>query len=319
MEACSETLMVAEAGVSPPAASSDSGRPFRPLAPAPGKRRPQRSSSRSKLQGMDAPPSPDSTSRQPMPTILGSRVQKDGGYQMKPKALDSPPKSPPVPYVPAFESLPLTPSTAASALTPPITPTPAAAGLAMVGSPCRALRKRSESGARLRRPSRPSVLEPLVGLGLSTGPPIRLSPSTAMSWRADKALFVDTFNAFCGNMAGLNVTGFALLCKHCFLIDIHFTYSDAEQLFLQVVQDGCSEITLNQFEAALYLIAKQKGIPFDTVRRAVTLTGGPTLPAVCSAAGLPAPEADEPFVTTTGAADACVTSSHPDSLDVPGC
>lgn len=290
-ELLAQTLSDDTVEVLPPAAPLQSGsRPFRPLEPAPQHRRPQRSNSRGKNQ-LNAPPSSPSKT---MPTILGRCNPSAGGYAVKPQALDSPPKSS-AGHAQALESLPQTPSTAASGLTPPCTPSPPSIGVMMVGSPCRALRKRSEStesAARLRRPSRPSTLDPLPGFA-HVGPPIRLSPSMAMSWRADKALFVDTFNAFCSSTIGLNASEFVMLCKHCFLFDAHFTSSDAEQLFREIVQDGSSEMALPQFEAALYHVAKQKGIPFDTVRRAVTITGGPSLQAVCNAAGLLAPGADK--------------------------
>lgn len=108
----------------------------------------------------------------------------------------------------------------------------------------------------------------------------------SLTWRADRNPFVETFSAFCGASLGLNGAGFLKLCKHTFLLDEHLTAFDADQLFLQVLRDGEEEISLSQFEEALQLIAEKKGLPLETIQRAVTMTAGPTLRATCAAAGV---------------------------------
>lgn len=226
--------------------------PTRPLEPAPSRRRP----------------------------CLGSRGMLH---------LATPPPSPRA-KLPALNSLPQTPSTSASTITPPITPpvTPSApvARGALVGSPCRALLRRPSSLEPLRkeaaRLSRPTQLEPIDAAGVG----FRCSPSMALSWRADRNLLAETFSAFCGSSVGLDIAGFVKLCNYAFLLDDDFTADDAEQVFLKAIQDGQIQMVLHQFEAALHLVAEFKGLCHDAVRRTIVLTGGPTLKATCAAAGV---------------------------------
>ncbi|OLP86895.1 hypothetical protein AK812_SmicGene31943 [Symbiodinium microadriaticum] len=71
---------------------------------------------------------------------------------------------------------------------------------------------------------------------VATGPCIRLSPSAAMSRCADRSLFAETFHAFCGTIPGLTAAGFIKLCKHCFLLDEHFTAAEADEIFWQAAE-----------------------------------------------------------------------------------
>lgn len=123
---------------------------------------------------------------------------------------------------------------------------------------------------------------------VATGPCIRLSPSAATSRCADRSLFAETFHAFCGTIPGLTAAGFIKLCKHCFLLDEHFTAAEADEIFWQVIESDPLEASfgmgLAQFEEALALIARKKHLAADALRRAVALAGGPTLKATCVAA-----------------------------------
>mmetsp|Transcript_74780 Transcript_74780/g.178478 ORF Transcript_74780/g.178478 Transcript_74780/m.178478 type:complete len:181 (+) Transcript_74780:65-607(+) len=121
---------------------------------------------------------------------------------------------------------------------------------------------------------------------VETGPSIRMSQSPAQSRQADRCLFAATFHGFCGTSSKLSACGFTKLCKQCFLLTETFTSLEAAKVFWEVLPPDAVEMDLCQFEAALAQIASSTGRCPDTLRRAVVLAGGPTLPASCAAARL---------------------------------
>eukprot|EP00439_Symbiodinium_sp_Y106_P035281 s1351_g4.t1 len=142
---------------------------------------------------------------------------------------------------------------------------------------------------------------------VATGPCIRLSPSAAMSRCADRSLFAETFHAFCGTIPGLTAAGFIKLCKHCFLLDEHFTVADADAIFWQVIECDPLEASfgmgLAQFEEALTLIARKKHLAADALRRAVALAGS------CTASHVPSVDSGPQTIRAHGYAE----QQHADS------
>mmetsp|Transcript_36891 Transcript_36891/g.77424 ORF Transcript_36891/g.77424 Transcript_36891/m.77424 type:complete len:375 (-) Transcript_36891:82-1206(-) len=197
----------------------------------------------------------------------------------------------------------------------------------MAGPPAMALLRRSRSATRSAGMAEPNAAPPRSNHVSMESLPASLRMETAAvvpasressrergrrSWGFpdDRGLFAETFAAFCGagrasghGSRGMEAVGFRQLCKHCFLLDEHFTLADADLVFSQVApegQHGC--IDLQHFDVALGLIAARKGLEVETLRRAVTLSAGPTLQATCAAAGFEVMRSRSPSAQHAGEA-----------------
>lgn len=158
----------------------------------------------------------------------------------------------------------------------------------MAGSAARALLRRSPSLGALERPrsasrgrSRP-VEGSATGGGYSPSSPSRGSVSGVAG---DRKFLAETFGAFCGAHADMDLHGFTKLCRHCFLLSKRFTRIDAGLAFAAVVPEGQQRINLEQFDAALVLAAEKKGVDVDIIRRSMVLSAGPALQATRTATG----------------------------------
>jgi hypothetical protein len=139
----------------------------------------------------------------------------------------------------------------------------------MAGSPARALRSRSSSTGGYRVPQ--------ANRRLPERPAMVSETSWAMMKNLDR-MFAQTFKAFCGSQhETLDFVGFARLCKHCFLIDRRLSEDDAGTIFQRVLPSGELRLTFSQFEVALELLAKQRGLSMKVLRSDVALCGGPSL------------------------------------------
>lgn len=86
-----------------------------------------------------------------------------------------------------------------------------------------------------------------------------------------------TFKAFCGIKPGMDGKTFAKLCKDANMVDRSLTKTDVDIIFAKVLQKGNRRIGLEQFDAALELIAKQKNTTLEDVWSHVRCCGGPVL------------------------------------------
>lgn len=84
-----------------------------------------------------------------------------------------------------------------------------------------------------------------------------------------------TFQAFCGTKPDMDGKTFAKLCKDSGLIDKALTATDVDIIFAKVVQKGQRRIGLDQFDAALELLAEKKRASIDDIYDTVRCCGGP--------------------------------------------
>lgn len=88
----------------------------------------------------------------------------------------------------------------------------------------------------------------------------------------------DTFRAYCGTRPDMDGANFAKLCKDCHLADGGgLNPGDSDIIFAKVVPRGHRRIDMQQFTAAMQLIAEKKGVNLAVVNRAVAASAGPVL------------------------------------------
>lgn len=88
------------------------------------------------------------------------------------------------------------------------------------------------------------------------------------------------FQAFCGSSPGMDGKNFAKLCKDTgILLDKAFAAVDADIVFAKVVPNGTRRMNLQQFEAALHLVAERRGLSAAEVMHIVAASSGPILTA----------------------------------------
>jgi len=104
------------------------------------------------------------------------------------------------------------------------------------------------------------------------------SPSPSLSRPpAANGIIEDTFRAYCWGKSDMDGKNFAKLCKDCHLVDSSLSTTDVDVLFAKVVLRGQRRIGLNQFMAAMKLLAEKKGVEMELVSRAVAASHGPVL------------------------------------------
>ncbi|CAE7666671.1 cr-1, partial [Symbiodinium pilosum] len=86
-----------------------------------------------------------------------------------------------------------------------------------------------------------------------------------------------TFKAFCGTKPGMDGKSFAKLCKDSSLVDRNLTKTDVDIIFAKACKKGHRRIGLEQFDAALEMIAEKKSLTLEQVWCAVRCCGGPVL------------------------------------------
>ncbi|CAE7814517.1 UAC1, partial [Symbiodinium necroappetens] len=86
-----------------------------------------------------------------------------------------------------------------------------------------------------------------------------------------------TFKAFCGTKPGMDGKSFAKLCKDSSLVEKNLTKTDVDIIFAKVCKKGHRRIGLEQFDAALEMIADKKTLTLEEVWCAVRCCGGPVL------------------------------------------
>lgn len=110
--------------------------------------------------------------------------------------------------------------------------------------------------------------------------PERPSMVDEASWAMMKNLdrmFVQTFKAFCSaEHDTLDFASFRKLCKHCFLIDGRLSEADVGSIFDLSASPGAERLTFVQFEAALELLARKRGLSTKVLRSDIALCGGPS-------------------------------------------
>mmetsp|Transcript_22166 Transcript_22166/g.39860 ORF Transcript_22166/g.39860 Transcript_22166/m.39860 type:complete len:1016 (+) Transcript_22166:20-3067(+) len=84
-----------------------------------------------------------------------------------------------------------------------------------------------------------------------------------------------TFETFCGLKQDMDGKTFAKLCKDCDLIDRTLSATDVDIIFAKAVQKGQRRIHLEEFDAALELLAEKKSVTVDEICRMVRKSGGP--------------------------------------------
>eukprot|EP00440_Ansanella_granifera_P046727 gb/GFBE01050603.1/.p1 GENE.gb/GFBE01050603.1/~~gb/GFBE01050603.1/.p1 ORF type:complete len:496 (+),score=57.69 gb/GFBE01050603.1/:1-1488(+) len=96
---------------------------------------------------------------------------------------------------------------------------------------------------------------------------------------AERELLLDTFASFCWGKADMDGRGFARLCRDCRILDSRFTALDADLLFTKVLPKGQRRLSLENFDAALTMIAERRKMPESAIRRAVAFCHGPLVRA----------------------------------------
>jgi hypothetical protein len=95
------------------------------------------------------------------------------------------------------------------------------------------------------------------------------------AWEQDPQ---DVFQSYCGvGRDDMDGKSFAKLCKDCDLLDRKFTAVDPDIVFAKVVQKGQRRIDLEQFKAAMRLVAEKKGIDLAALLAKIVELRGPQL------------------------------------------
>mmetsp|Transcript_105424 Transcript_105424/g.340034 ORF Transcript_105424/g.340034 Transcript_105424/m.340034 type:complete len:366 (-) Transcript_105424:166-1263(-) len=86
------------------------------------------------------------------------------------------------------------------------------------------------------------------------------------------------FLNFCGTQrADMDCKSFTKMCKDCGFIDKRLTATETDLIFSRVVTKGKRRITLQQFEAALELVAQKRGLELEQVRETIIESDCPVL------------------------------------------
>lgn len=117
----------------------------------------------------------------------------------------------------------------------------------------------------------------------STGPRIFASTAQAVvaaspSLKQDgTSSYQEVFQAFCGLRDAMDGKGFSKLCKDCGLLDRRFSAADADLIFAKVCPRGNRRINMQQFEEAVWLIGRKRGMDYGTLLDSIANSAGPLL------------------------------------------
>mmetsp|Transcript_68770 Transcript_68770/g.151480 ORF Transcript_68770/g.151480 Transcript_68770/m.151480 type:complete len:367 (-) Transcript_68770:64-1164(-) len=116
----------------------------------------------------------------------------------------------------------------------------------------------------------------------STGPRILASAAQAVvaspSFKQDgTSSYQEVFQAFCGPRSGMDGKAFSKLCKDCGLLDRRFSAADADLIFAKVCPRGGRRIGMEQFEEAVWLIGRKRGMDYGCLLDSIANSAGPLL------------------------------------------
>lgn len=103
--------------------------------------------------------------------------------------------------------------------------------------------------------------------------------ATRTSEQAQRELLLDTFASFCWGKTDMDGRGFARLCRDCRLLDTRFTALDADLLFTKALPKGQRRLDIENFDAALPIIAERKKMTEGAIIRAIAFCHGPQVRA----------------------------------------
>eukprot|EP00913_Durusdinium_trenchii_P032047 g30014.t1 len=91
--------------------------------------------------------------------------------------------------------------------------------------------------------------------------------------------YQEVFQAFCGPRNAMDGAAFSKLCKDCRLLDRRFSPADADLIFTKVCPRGHRRIGLEQFEEAVWLIGRKRGLEYGSLLESIANSAGPLLKA----------------------------------------
>eukprot|EP00435_Cladocopium_sp_Y103_P003855 s4466_g1.t1 len=102
--------------------------------------------------------------------------------------------------------------------------------------------------------------------------------------------YQEVFQAFCGPRSDMDGKAFSKLCKEidCGLLDRRFSAADADLIFAKVCPRGGRRIGMEQFEEAVWLIGRKRGMDYGSLLDSIANSAGPLLKTA---------QADLPFMS----------------------